>query len=269
MTAGSDDGQPARMAVDPGHPHDGLPDRVAAEVAAEVADELDLHRVPDAPDDDEPMPTMSEQIADQLGGVRGLVESSVPVLTFVLLNFLFSNKRLDLFATERQGLYWAIGGAVGTAVVIAIYRLYRREPVRHAVNGLIGIALGAYLAARSGQAKDFYLPGILLTLGQAALLLISVAFRRPLIGYVWAVMANGGKHDWLASARMMKTFQWLTVAWAVSLVVRGGVQGILYLTGHDDWLGVARIFLSWPIYAGMLALTVWAVRRTHREPATA
>jgi hypothetical protein len=250
VTPGNDDGQ----------------HRTADRVGEEIVQDTDLHKVdPDA--DDEPMPTMSEQIADQLGGVRGLVESSVPVLTFVLLNFLFSNDTLGLFADERTGLYWAIGGSVATAVLIAIYRLYRKESIRHAVNGLIGIALGAYLAARSGQAKDFYLPGILLSFGQAALLLLSVAFRKPIIGFVWAVMANKGKHDWLTMPKLFKTFQWLTVAWAVSLVVRAGVQGVLYLSDHADWLGVARIFLSWPIYAGMLALTVWAVRRTPRDTA--
>jgi hypothetical protein len=250
---------------------DADPDRVAEvlhgeidadRVAEVVAEELDLHKVTDP--DDEPMPTMSEQIAEQLGGVRGLVESSVPVLTFVLLNFLLSNDSLNLISDEKRGLYLAIGGAVATAVGIAIYRLSRREPIRHAVNGLIGIALGAYLAARSGEAKDFYLPGILLTLGQAVVLLISVGFRKPIIGYVWAVMANKGKHDWLTRPRLLFTFQWLTVAWAVSLIVRGGVQGLLYLADQADLLGVARIFLSWPIYAGMLALTVWAVRRTTR-----
>jgi hypothetical protein len=263
VTSGSDEGQPSRTAVGSGHSHEGLPDRVVEE----IVEELNLHPMPDA--DDEPMPTVSEQIADQLGGVRGLVESSIPVLTFVLLNILFANDRLNLFADKRTGLYWAIGGAVATAVLIAIYRLYRKEPIRHAVNGLIGIALGAYLAARSGHARDFYLPGILLTLGQAAALLISVGFRKPIIGYIWAVMVNKGKHDWLTSAKMLKMFQWLTVAWAVSLIVRGGVQGLLYLAGKDDLLGVARIFLSWPIYAGMLALTVWAVRRAAREPADA
>ncbi|HEX8343771.1 MAG TPA: DUF3159 domain-containing protein, partial [Actinoplanes sp.] len=204
---------------------------------------------------------------EQLGGARGLIESSIPVLTFVLLNALLSNDRLGLVSDERRGLYWAIGGAVASAVVIAAYRLFRKEPVRHAVNGLIGIALGAYLAARSGDAKDFYLPGILITFAQALALVVSVALRKPIIGYVWAVMANGGKHDWLAKPRMLRMFQWLTVAWAVSLVVRAGVQALLYLAGQADLLGLARIFLSWPIYAGMLALTVWAVRRHRRTEA--
>jgi hypothetical protein len=248
---------------DPRHaaPHEGVPERVAEE----VVEELSLHPVDPAEEDEERLPTMSEQIAEQLGGMRGLIESSVPVLAFVLINFVVGLDAVGLPENSRTGLYIAIGGAVGTAVAIAIYRLIHREPIRHAVNGILGIGLGAYLAARSGQAKDFYLPGILLTLGQAAVLLLSTAFRKPIIGYVWAVMANKGKHDWLRDRRLLFTFQWLTVAWAASLVVRGGVQGLLYWMDRADLLGVARIFLSWPIYAGMLALTVWAVRRVTRE----
>ena len=34
---------------------------------------------------------MSEQISEQLGGVRGLIESSIPVLAFVLLNVLLGD----------------------------------------------------------------------------------------------------------------------------------------------------------------------------------
>jgi hypothetical protein len=240
-------------------PHEGVPDRVAEE----VVEELSLHPVDE--EDEEELPTISEQIADQLGGMRGLIESSVPVLAFVLLNFIVGLDALGL--EDRTGLSIAIAGAVGTAVLIAIYRLARKEPIRHAVNGVIGIALGAYLAARSGNAKDFYLPGILLTLGQAAVLLLSTAFRKPIVGYIWAVMANKGKHDWLHNRKLLGTFQWLTVVWAASLIVRGGVQAVLYWLDRADLLGVARIFLSWPIYAGMLALTVWAVRRVTHTPA--
>jgi MFS family permease len=61
---------------------------------------------------------MSEQIAEQLGGVRGLIESSVPVLAFVLLNVLLGDAWLDL--PKRTALGWAIGGAVATAVIIAL-----------------------------------------------------------------------------------------------------------------------------------------------------
>ena len=235
---------------------DGVPDRIAEE----VVDELDLHPVTEP--EEETYPTMSEQIAEQLGGMRGLLESSVPVLAFVLLNFLFGKTVFDL--PNPRGLYVAIAGSVGTAVLIGVFRLIRRESVRHAINGVIGIALGAYLAYRSGDAKDFYLPGILLTLGQAVLLVVSVVFRKPIIGYVWAVMANKGKHDWLQNPALFRTFQWLTLAWAGSLVFRGGSQGLLYLADQGDLIGIVRIVVSWPMYAAMLFLTVWAVRRVQR-----
>ncbi|HEX5595653.1 MAG TPA: DUF3159 domain-containing protein [Micromonosporaceae bacterium] len=201
--------------------------------------------------EEEPWPTLSEQLAEQLGGARGLAESSIPVGVFIVVNLVWS-------------LYPAIYAAVGMAVGIGAFRLFRRQPVRHAVNGLLGIAVGAWLAYRSGEARDFYLPGIWLAMGQAVLLFGSVAVRRPIIGYAWAILSAGGRHDWLHDPRLHRTFQWLTVAWGVSLVVRGGVQWALWAAGQADWLGIARIGLSWPIYLGMLAITVWMVRRTIR-----
>jgi hypothetical protein len=246
-------------------PPEGVEDRIAEE----IVEEANLHPAPElsstAPAE-EPFPSMSEQIAEQLGGVRGLIESSVPVLAFVLLNVLLGDNVAGL--EKRTALSWAIGGAVGTAVLIGAYRLIRKEPVRHAVNGIFGIAVGAYLAWRTGEAKDFYLPGILLTLAQSAVLVISVGVRKPIIGYVWGVLANKGRHDWFDNKELFRTFQWLTLVWAGSLFVRAGVQGWLYLQDQATAIGVVRILISWPIYAATFAFTVWAVRRVTRRQAT-
>ena len=250
MTPGS---EPRHAAVPP----EGVGDRIAEE----IVEEQDLH--PAGPPGEEPLPSMSEQISEQLGGVRGLIESSVPVLAFVLLNVLLGDSVAGL--EKRTALYWAIGGAVGTAVLIGIYRLARKEPIRHAVNGIFGIAVGAFLAYRTGEAKDFYLPGILLTLAQVAVFVISVVVRRPIIGYVWGVLANKGKHDWFANKRLFFTFQWLTLVWAGSLFIRAGVQGWLYLQDQATAIGIVRILVSWPIYAATFAFTVWAIRRVTRE----
>ena len=88
----------------------------------------------------EVLPTFSEQVADQLGGVRGMVESSVPVLAFVLVNIIWS-------------LTPALIVAVALALGIAAYRLLRKQSVRHAINGLFGIAIGALLAWKTGDAE--------------------------------------------------------------------------------------------------------------------
>ncbi|MDI6103277.1 DUF3159 domain-containing protein [Actinoplanes sp. NEAU-A12] len=231
-------------------------------LAEEIIAEQDLHEVMQpakGDDEEEPLPSMSEQISEQLGGVRGLIESSVPVLAFVMLNVLLGDAVLGL--EKRDALLWAIIGSVSSALAIGGVRLVRRQPIRHAVNGLFGIALGAWLAWRTGDAKNFYLPGILLTFGQAALLLVSVAFRKPLIGYAWGIMANKGRQDWFANSELFRTFQWLTVLWAASLSLRAGIQAYLYWLGEANALGIVRILVSWPIYAATFAFTAWAIHR--------
>jgi hypothetical protein len=239
-------------------PRHAAQETVEERLAEEVVEELDLHPVP-SDEDDEPFPSMSEQIAEQLGGVRGLVESSLPVLAFVLFNVVLGDAVLGL--DKKTALYWAIAGSVISAVGIGVFRLMRKQPVRHAVNGLFGIAIGAFLAWRTGEAKDFYLPGILLTFGQAAVLLLSVVVRKPIIGYAWGIMANKGHQDWFGNTRLFRTFQWLTLVWVLSLSLRAGIQYYLWALGEANALGIVRILISWPIYAATFAFTAWAIHR--------
>jgi len=253
---------------------EGLEQRAAEVIAEEIAlqggpgllEKAQLEKAHLEKDDEDELPSMSEQIAEQLGGVRGLIESSVPVLAFVLFNVVLSSvAHLD----KRTALYWAIAGSVISALGIGVYRLARREPVRHAVNGLFGIAVGAYFAWRTGKAENFYLPGILITFGQAAIFLASAAVRKPLIGYAWGVMANKGHQDWFGNRRLFRTFQWLTVVWVISLCARAGVQLYLWSQHEANALGIVRILISWPIYAGTFAYSAWAIHRVTSTERTA
>ncbi|MDY7086711.1 MAG: DUF3159 domain-containing protein [Actinomycetota bacterium] len=246
-------------------PRHAAHENVEERFAEEVVEELDLKPVPGPKpgEDEEPFPSMSEQISEQLGGVRGLIESSIPVLAFVALNVILGDTVVGL--EKRTALYWAIGGAVLSALAIGAFRLARKQPVRHAVNGLFGIAVGAFLAWRTGNAEDFYLPGILLTFAQAAALLISVLVRKPIIGYVWGIMANRGQQNWFDNARLFRTFQWLTLVWVVSLSLRAGIQFVLWQMGEANALGIVRILISWPIYAATFAFTAWAIHRVTSE----
>lgn len=218
------------------------------------------HAAPEGTDepDDKAMPSFSEQMADQLGGVRGLIEASIPVTAFVVINFLGS-----------QFDWWELRTTIIVSMVIAlalaVYRLSRREPVRHALNGLFGVGLGAWLAWRSGEARDFYLPGIILTAAQAGMMLLSVAARYPAIGWFWSVMFDRGATRWRDDPRLRRAFGWLTVIWATVYLTKVTVQYGLYLANQDDLLGIARLVLGWPPYALLLAATVWTVRRITRH----
>jgi hypothetical protein len=201
---------------------------------------------------DEQLPTFSEQLASQLGGVRGVIESGIPVLVFVVANLILH-------------LYPAIIISVGSAVAIAVWRLARRQSVRHAVNGLFGIGIGAFLAWKTGSAKAFYLPGILISLGYGLALLASVLVRRPLVGWVWSVLVAKGSTDWRSNPRLVRTFSWLTVVWAATYLAKVGVQAIVFQRTPDTdpgtELGILRLALGYPPYLLLIAVTVWAVRR--------
>jgi hypothetical protein len=205
--------------------------------------------------DDEKLPPFSEQLAEQLGGWRGLVESSIPVTVFVIANILLE-------------LRPAIIVAVASGLLIAVFRLIRRQSVRHAMNGLFGIFVGAFIAWRSGDAKDFYLPGIFISAGYAVALILSAVFRYPLVGWIWSVVLDGGKTRWREDPVLLKAFGWLTVLWASVYIAKVLIQYGLYRADQESLLGVARIVLGWPPYAILLAITVWSVRRVTRHQQT-
>jgi hypothetical protein len=157
--------------------------------------------------------------------------------------------------------------SVGGALLLAGYRLARKKPVRHALNGVVGVLIGAGFAWRSGDARDFYLPGMIYTAGYAAALIGSVVFGRPLVGWLWSVIFDGGARRWYEHKPLLATFGRLTMLWAALYVTKVAVQTGLYLAHQDDWLGISRLALGWPLYALLLGVTIWAVRRvTHSDP---
>jgi hypothetical protein len=215
-------------------------------------------RTGDETEEELPLPSFSEQIAEQVGGVRGLIESSIPVAVFVVINIV-----------------WALRPALILSVLVGLgiagWRLSRKEPIRHALNGLFGIALGAVIASATGQAKDFHLPTILYALGYGAALILSVVVRRPLVGWLWAVTFAGGTGRWRTEPLLLRLFARLTLLWAAVYVVKAVVLTSLYVADQDDALGIARLALGYPPYALLLLVTVYAVRRVTRtlpEPLT-
>jgi hypothetical protein len=201
---------------------------------------------------DEVLPSFPEQISAQLGGWRGMIEAAVPIAFFVAVNMLWD-------------LQPALLVSIGVALAIATVRILQRRPIRYVVNGLFGIGLGAVLAWRSGEARDFYLPGILVSYFYVVLMIGSVLIRHPLVGWLWAVMFAAGRSQWRQDPVLLRTLTWLTLAWAVVWMTKVTVQLVLYLADLEHALGVARIVLGTPVFALMLAITIWTVGRVQRR----
>ncbi|MEU8077115.1 DUF3159 domain-containing protein [Catellatospora citrea] len=214
-------------------------------------------------EDPDQLPPFAEQVAQQLGGWRGMTEAAIPVIVFVLTNIVLG----FWFPAEesRIALKSAIGASAAVAIMVAIVRLAQKRPVRFALNGLFGIGLGAWMAWDSGKEVDFYLPGIWITMGQIVVLLGSIALRHPMVGWFWSVIANGGRNDWREDARLVRVFSQLTALWAVVFSIKVVVQGGLWMTEQGTALGIARIVMGTPLFALLVVISFGVVRRVRRE----
>lgn len=192
---------------------------------------------------EQPAPTLLEQV----GGVGGLVFSVVPVVVFVVANSL-------------AGLQVAIWTSLGVAVALGGWRLARREPLQPAVSGVLGVALCAFIAHRTGEARGFFLYGIWYSLVAGLVMMASVVVRRPLVGVLWSVLTGSGS-GWRAHRRARMGFDIATVVWAVFLLARFAVQHYLYNMQETGWLGVARLAMGLPLTAVAALVTLWAIRR--------
>ena len=188
------------------------------------------------------------RLSRALGGRRGMLESAVPTLAFTL----------TWISTHHLKLALGLSGAA--AAVLLIVRLVQRSNVQFVVNSMIGIAIAAVFALRSGRAEDAFLPGLIYNAVYSALLLGSVAVRWPLVGFMIGGV-TGDLTEWHRDRHLVSLCSRLTVVLAVPCVLRLLVQFPLYLAGEAGWLGVAKIALGWPLQIAALALMAWMLNR--------
>ena len=81
-------------------------------------------------------------------------------------------------------LYLSLGIALGTALLLAVVRLVQRSSLKFVAQAVVPTAIAAIIATRTGRAEDVFLPGILYNGALAVVSLLTVAIRRPLIGFI-------------------------------------------------------------------------------------
>ena len=194
--------------------------------------------------------TPGERVMQHLGGLPGLIYSSLPVLVFV--------------GTSRLlGLAAAVGTAIGTATLILLWRMIRRDSVQPAVSGLVGVAACALIAYVVGESKGYFLLGIWSSLFWAAVFAVSILIRRPVVGYLWSWF-HGHDRTWRDVRRAVYAFDIATLTWVLVFAARFAVQRLLYESDHTGWLVVARIAMGWPLTALAAVATYLAIRGAQR-----
>jgi Protein of unknown function (DUF3159) len=191
-------------------------------------------------------------LLEQMGGVPGIIASTIPVAVFVVVNIVAT-------------LQVALIAALASGVVIAILRISRKQPLQPAISGLFGVGIAAFIAYRTGEARGFYLPGLIYSAVLALAFLVSVLVRWPLAGVIWHGI-NGDGQSWRRDPRLLRAYTWASLLWTLVFAARLVVQGLLYNADATTWLGVARLTMGYPLVGVALLGTFWAVTRARRAP---
>jgi len=203
---------------------------------------------------DDPYETVEQlvraQLSKALGGKRGMVEGAVPTIAFTLAWVIGRDLQVSLLL------------GAGLAVVLLIVRIVQRQNPQFVLNSLLGIAIAAVFALRSGEAQDAFLPGIIYNAVYAAVLIASVLARWPVVG-LFIGSVTGDPTGWRGDVGLVRLCSRLTLVLAAPCIVRVVVQYPLWLGGEDmvAWLGAAKIALGWPLQVAVLAAMMWLLGR--------
>lgn len=182
-----------------------------------------------------------DKVVKALGGKKGLIDSGLPSLVF-LITFNVSNQNIDT----------ALYAAVSLSIVLTLIRLVKRETLQHAFSGLVGIGICALISRRSGNAADFYLPGLWINAGYALLYTLTNLFKWPILGLLLGPIL-GENLMWRKDPARLRAYVNAGWLWVAMFTARLIIQYPLYVSGNVNALGTARLIMGYPLFI----LTAW------------
>lgn len=186
-----------------------------------------------------------------MGGVRGLVESILPGLGFLVTY------------TVTAQLVPSVLAPLAVAAAFIVARAVARQPVMTAVAGAVGVGISAALALLTGNVSNNFVPGFVVNAVVVLAMLISFVVRRPLVGVLVGTLL--GDDHWRRDAAKLRVAAIATILWTALSAARLAVQVPLYLADAAGALAATKLIMGVPLYAGLLWVT-WLLVRTAWRP---
>ena len=192
----------------------------------------------------ENMPDKARELLDEFRAVTGkvgLLDTIVPPILFLLLNGL-------------AGFTTAMFGALGLAVLIALLRLSRKEPLVYAMGGIGSVGLAIALAYLVGSDEGFFIPGIVNGGLTVALALVSLLIRKPMVAWT-SYLARRWPLDWYWHERVRPAYTEVTVAWLLYFALKLWWQASLFQANAVDELTLVNTLTGWPATVALLIVS--------------
>ncbi|MGW3357575.1 DUF3159 domain-containing protein [Streptomyces bungoensis] len=191
--------------------------------------------------DDDARAVTEAALFEAFGGVRGMVETVLPGLLFVAI------------FTVNKNLHVSAIAALVVSLVLVVVRLARKDTVKHAFSGVFGVAFGVLFAMFTGNAKNFYLPGMLYTLGMAVAYIVTALAGVPLMGLMLGPVFKENLSWRTRNPGRKKAYTNASWAWGLILLAKCAILFPLYWWADTTQLGWVLVALKIPPFL----LAVW------------
>ncbi|MGW3956794.1 DUF3159 domain-containing protein [Streptomyces sp. NPDC004752] len=180
---------------------------------------------------------------EAFGGVRGMVETVLPGLLFVTIY------------TISKDLHWSAIAALAVSLALVVVRLAMKDTVKHAFSGVFGVAFGVVFAMFTGNAKNFYLPGMLYTLGLSLAYIVTTLAGVPLMGLILGPVFKENLSWRTRNPGRKKAYAKASWAWGLILLGKCLILFPLYWWADTAQLGWVLVTLKVPPFLLAVYLT--------------
>jgi hypothetical protein len=189
-----------------------------------------------------------EKVLSAFGGKKGLIDSGIPSVIFLIVFNL------------RDDLHDALYASVGVSILLTIIRLISRDTVQHAFSGLIGALICAWFANRTGNPSDVFIPKLLTNLGYGTVYLIANLAGWPVLGLMLGPIL-GENLLWRNDPARKKAYLRASWLWVAMFFTRIAVQYPIYKSGNVNLLGTVNLAMGYPLFIAT-AYGSWMILKT-------
>lgn len=182
-----------------------------------------------------------EEFRAVAAGGQSMLDAILPPIVFLVLNGLMS----------FQAAMW---GALVLSVVIAAFRLQKKQPLWYALAGVGSVLVAIALVWILGSAEGFFLPGLVSGSMTLLLAILSLVIRRPMVAWT-SYISRRWTWDWYWHPRVKPAYDEVTLAWVIFFAARLYLQYAAYQTADTTLLAVTNFLTGWPSTIILLILS--------------
>lgn len=178
------------------------------------------------------------------------------------LSLVFEKKTIDalfpplifFLANQFLSLELASGVTLLYLLLLILYRIIKRHTKKYVLVGVGGVLLSIGFSLLSGDAINYYLPGLITTGLIVISCVVSLVIHRPMAALL-SHLTRGWPIEWYLRDDIRPAYRNVTIMWAVYFMLRLIIQVPLFLMGEFSLYFYINSILGWPMNIVLLIST--------------